>query len=221
MVAMIEDSGIMDFENNWVVPVLHDGPALKSLIDPFLKMEMLIVTPRQEPSEMIRDIRISYDPAIRADALVKKMSAEELDPTFFRHLSADRMKIVRSEERRKIVDFEFDAGFYPERGDDPENFLIRLCSSSLRGAASLIAKADLPFASANPFSFIFHCFNYGVQMRGWDRAASYESGRGAAVSQIMFLVEPEVAVELQPYASREFGESIDGYQLFAKRGVLK
>jgi hypothetical protein len=212
----------MEFENNWVVPVLHDGPMAYSMIDPGLKIEMLVVRPHQEPDEVGRDLQIYYDPGFRSEALTRQWTQDEIASSFLRAPPENPLRPARSDQHRKIATLAFDARFYPEQGDDPEELLVRLYSKSLRTTASLLSKADVPIVSKHLYPFLYHCIKHCVEMAVWDELAVYQSMgtvRSAQIRRIRFLIKSTVAEELAPFRGRLFEEAGDGQCLFSLREV--
>ncbi len=212
----------MEFENNWVVPVLHDGPMKECLIDPVLNIEMHVIAPRQEPDEVVRELRFSYDPEFCSDGLIRQWTKDEIASGFLRNPPENPLRLVRSEKHRKIGELGFDARFYLERGDDPEELLVRLHEKSLRMTALLLSKATAPIVSEHPYPFLYHCIKHCVEMAIWDELAVHQSMgtlRGAQIRRIRFLIKSTVAEELTPFSGRTFEEAGDGQCLFSLREV--
>ena len=104
----------MAFEDNWVVPVLHDGPQKQVMIDPVLKVAMWLIRPRQELDENNRSLILYYDPQIQADHIEMPMSQQDVDEGFWRKGAVPErpMEVFKSKERRKIA---YDIGFKIEK----------------------------------------------------------------------------------------------------------
>ncbi len=212
----------MDFENNWVVPVLHDGTMNNSLIDPVLKVEMRVVVPRQELDEVIRLLRLYYDPEFGSDRLTRQSRSDVIANGVLRNRPENPLRLARSERHRKICDLGFDAGFYPQQGDDPEEMLVRLHEKNLRITVSLLSKAAVPVISAYPYPFLYHSIKHCTDMAVWDELAARESMRairGAKIRRIRFLVKSTVAEELASFNCSVFENMGNDQCLLAVREV--
>lgn len=212
------------FQNNWLVPVLHNGPAIESLVDPILKIEVLLEAPRQEFDEVLRDLTIYYDPQFSSENLARPWTEPTALNPSLSYPATSLLVVARSQQHRRIGSLGFDARFYPERGDNPDELLVRLNAASLGAKSKLLAREAIPKVSDHPLQFFLHCLQFGSEMAAWDALAIYrsmETLRNATISRIVFVVESGVADELAPFADVNFEDVGNGFRLFAAREVRR
>lgn len=215
----------MHIDDNWLVPVLHNGPQPRVLVDPVLKIALRMFKDRQEPEEENWSMQIDYDPQIAAERLAVPMTPEEIDEGFFgivRKVPEQPMKYFESNDLQRRVYGH--AMFNIIDGQSIENnnqMIIPLCGKSI-GVNCIIAKRKaVPAISDYPYHVLLHCLKNYIRFQHWEQVVS-ECNRykGTTYNRVTLLVPQTVADEF----ARETGEVLppfgdSNYALVATREI--
>jgi hypothetical protein len=213
----------MVFENNWIVPVLHDGPHKYCMFDPKLRLQMRVTQPRQEPQEQLHDLKLYYDPHMEAANLVAEMTPQEIADDYFRVVPDRPMKLVESTETRPVAALGFNAASTDTLERHGE---LVLQFENLRDDVSLdarlLTKESVPLVSERPYDILFYAFRSYVNFAFWDDLAHQKNKYRPAdnlISRVTVLVSAAIAEQL----SRETGQQLpapqNGYVTIASREV--
>jgi hypothetical protein len=213
----------MVFEDNWVVPVLHDGPHKRRMLDPVLKLELFLTEPRQEPGEQLYDIELYYDPHMDGSNLVAVMTPAEIADEYFRVVPERPMKLVESPERRRVASL----GFNSSETDTLERhgklvLKFRNLDDDISTKAVLLEREGVPLVSDRPYDMILHALCSSLNFAFWDDLAESKNDYRPSdnlISQIVILISIKIAEQL----SRETGQQLpppeNGFVTLASREV--
>jgi hypothetical protein len=213
----------MEFENNWVVPVLHDGPHKSCMLDPKLKLQMRVTQPRQEPQEQRYSLKLFYDPHMNADNLVAEMTPQEIADEYFRVVPDCPMKLVESPETRAVAELGFNVAStdtLKRHGELVLQFVNLGDDNSTK--AVLLQREGVPLVSKRPYDMILHACRSYVNFAFWDDLAQKKNKYRPPdnlISRVTLLVSAAIAEQL----SRETGQRLpapqDGFVTIASREV--
>jgi hypothetical protein len=213
----------MEFQNNWVVPVLHDGPHKRKMIDPSLKVQLLVSYPRQDPGEELWEVIIHYDPQMNADSLVAEMTPQEIADDYFRIVPERPMKVVESSEKRKILEILFVTEIANNADGYAEILLKRRdFGRGFAADAGLLEKENILSVSDHPYDFILHVLQSYVLPKFWDEYAKKQNERRPADSQIKrvtVLLGEMMASQIAQHTGKSLPPPQDGYVTIATREI--
>ncbi len=213
----------MEFENNWVVPVLHDGPYTRCMFDPALKLQMFVSEPRQEPKEQLYNLTLNYDPHMDAANLVAEMTPQEIVDGHFRFLPDRPMKFVESAEKRRVAELLFDAAPTDtlERHSELALEFVNL-RDDISTKVVLLQREGVPLVSERPHDMILYAFRSFVNFAIWDELAQQKNKYRPAdnlISRVTILVAAPIAEQLSHGTGRSLPRAQDGFVTVASREV--
>lgn len=175
----------MVFENNWIVPVLHDGPHKRRMLDPTLKVQLLVFEPRQEPGEQLYGLKIYFDPYMEATNLVAEMTPQEIADDYFRVVPERPMKLVESEESRQVLEIVFLEKIARNTSGETELLLVNEdFDEGFVTKSILLERQQIPFVSDAPYAFILYGLQSYIKPEYWDDIARKRNSRRAADEKI-------------------------------------
>jgi hypothetical protein len=202
----------MLFEDNFVR--VND----RRIADPVLKIA--IQQGRFHPDGNFYALGVYYDPDMRADHLLVKMSDEEKKSYGVGPGPQGDTMAYRSEKERHIVNL---GAFI--RYDGAAGELAVICrENELQLSVPIIQRENLEGISDNPVEFCLYLLRSLIRLGTWDASAKLwrgSPGSGQEITKISFLLPNALAGQIRGITGESFDRYSDTHMLLAQREVLR